>query len=136
MVVCMRWSRYRGRAAVQTSTTDLMDEVSHTHLQFEHLHQTHMGPHNRPHSYNSVFSDALGHPVWVEGCFFSRGTLTSVCNMHSHLFISLRTGRRRQAPAFQKCTSSGTEAVASVKGPRRDDKTCCIFSQRLCGFLP
>lgn len=55
MVVCMRWSRYRGRAAVQTSTTDLMDEVSHNHLQFEHLHQTHMGLHNRPHSYNNVF---------------------------------------------------------------------------------
>lgn len=60
MVVCMRWSRYRGRAAVQTSTTDLMDEVSHTHLQFEHLHQTHMGPHNGPHSYNNVFP-----PLWV-----------------------------------------------------------------------
>lgn len=43
--VCMWWSLYQGRAAVQTPATDLMDEVSHTHLQCEHnhLHQTHMG---------------------------------------------------------------------------------------------
>lgn len=36
--VCEWWSQYQARAAVQTSATDLMDEVSHTHLQREHSH--------------------------------------------------------------------------------------------------
>lgn len=35
MAVCVRWSQYQGRAALQTPVTDLMDEVSHTHLQYE-----------------------------------------------------------------------------------------------------
>lgn len=45
MAACVQRSQYQGRAALQTSVTDLMDEVSHTHLQYEndHLHQTHMG---------------------------------------------------------------------------------------------
>lgn len=55
--LCVVVSVSGGRAAVQTPATDLMDEVSHTHLQCEHnhLHQTHMGQHNEPHSYNNVF---------------------------------------------------------------------------------
>lgn len=36
--VCPRWSQYQRRAAVQTPVTDLMVEVSHTHLQCEHNH--------------------------------------------------------------------------------------------------
>lgn len=99
MVVCMWWSQYQGRAAVQTSTTDLMDEVSHTHLHYEHLHQTHMGPHNRPHSYNNVFPPLSVTPFGSSAVSFSYSTLTSVCNIHSRLFISLRKGRRSQAPA-------------------------------------
>lgn len=80
----MRWSQNQGRAAVQTSATDLMDEVSHTHLQFEdnHLHQTHMGQHNEPHSYNNVFL--------VTSCscaVFYYSAFTSVLNLRSCLFI-------------------------------------------------
>lgn len=58
--VWVRWSQYQGRAAVQTPATDLMDDVSHTHLQCEHnhLHRTHVDQHNEPHSYYTVF---LGH---------------------------------------------------------------------------
>lgn len=83
--VCMWWSQYQGRAAVQTPATDLMDEVSHTHLQCEHnhLHQTHMGQHNEPHSYNNVF---LVTSFCLSTVFYY-GAFTSVFNMRSCLFI-------------------------------------------------
>ena len=74
--VCMWWSQYQGRALVQTPATDLMDEVSHTHLQSEHnhLHQIHMGQHNEPHSHNHVF---------LVTSFCSSSFSTTV---HTHLF--------------------------------------------------
>lgn len=82
--VCMRWSQYQGRAAVQTPATDLMDEVSHTHLQREHnhLHQTHMGQHNEPHSYNVFLVTSF-----CLSAVFYYSTLTSAFNTCSCLFI-------------------------------------------------
>lgn len=67
MAVCVRRSQYQGRAALQTSVTDLMDEVSHTHLQYEndHLHQTHMGRAQRVAFIKQCFSGFPGHPLFV-----------------------------------------------------------------------
>lgn len=74
-----------GCCSVQTPTTDLMDEVSHTHLQCEHkhLHQTHMGQHNEPHSYNNLF--LVTSLCWSDVFYYSE--LTSVSSDHFCLFI-------------------------------------------------
>lgn len=67
MAACARRSQYQGRAALQTSVTDLMDEVSHTHLQYEndHLHQTHMGRAQWVAFIKHCFSGFPGHPLFV-----------------------------------------------------------------------
>lgn len=122
MAACMRGSQYQGRAALQTSATDLMDEVSHTHLQYEHshLHQTHMGQHNEPHSYNNVFLVFLVTPFGWSAVFYY-STLTSVFNVHSCLFIRSTLNRPvESSTCFSKKPSKSsaiTKAIASVKSP-------------------
>lgn len=85
MAACVRRSQYQGRAALQTSVTDLMDEVSHTHLQYEndHLHQTHMGRAQWVAFIKHCFSGFPGHPLFVR---VLRSTLALW-----HLFSMLRS---------------------------------------------
>lgn len=114
--VCVWWSQYQGRAAVQTPATDLMDEVSHTHLRCEHkhLHQTHMGQHNEPHSYNNVFLVTS----FCSSTVFYYGTFTSVFDMCSCLFIRSTLNRPLESSTcFSKRSKSSTitYAVVSVK---------------------
>lgn len=89
MAVCVRWSQYQGRAALQTSVTDLMDEVSHTHLQYEKttisIKHT-WAEHNESLSYNNVFLLFPGHPPFF--CFFVFFFgVRAVCALLQHIDI-------------------------------------------------
>lgn len=108
--VCVWWSQYQGRAAVQTPATDLMDEVSHTHLQCEHnhLHQTHMAQHNELHSYNNVFL-----VTFLFRALFSTAVRSHLFSMHPPVFS---LGRRESSTCFSKTQSSAVaKAIVSVK---------------------
>lgn len=114
MAVCVRWSQYQGRAALQTSVTDLMDEVSHTHLQYEKRpspSNTH-GPSTMSRFHTTMFfCFFLVIPPFFfcffgvcERCALCSSTSTSVFNVRSCLFIgsTLNGACRSRAPAFLK----------------------------------
>lgn len=114
MAVCVRWSQYQGRAALQTSVTDLMDEVSHTHLQYEKRpspSNTH-GPSTMSRFHTTMFfCFFLVISFFFFSFFFLGVRALRSAPAHRHLLSMcapvfsldpLSTGHRSRAPAFLK----------------------------------
>lgn len=127
--VCMRWSQYLERAAVQTPVTDLMDEVSHTHLQCEHnhLHQTHMGQPSTmsyihtTHTHRTMF---FWSPLVVLVLFFYQSTFTSVFNVCSCLFIRSTLNRPLESSTcLKKCSKSSTITKSNCISKKKKKKS-------------